>query len=94
MERFLKNAWAAITNSDTTEGRGSDVIIGYFKDKRDAINAAKGKGVMGSDAKVEDRTIDIKIFSSYNEFIDSLNDNIKQRALSKLTVEEKRVLGF
>lgn len=44
--------WVVITNSDLTEGRGSDVPIAVCDIEATALRLAKKKGVMGSDAAV------------------------------------------
>lgn len=46
MDRDMTLYYAA-RNSDSTEGKGADVIIGIYKTEAEAEHAAKGKGVMG-----------------------------------------------
>lgn len=44
--------WVVISNSDLTEGRGSDVPIAVCDIEATGLRLAKKKGVMGSDAEV------------------------------------------
>lgn len=85
--------WEAYTNSDLTEGRGSDVFIGYFRNKEDADNAVKGNGPMGTNAYVRE-VREPKIYKTYLEFVEDKQIDLKRSALNKLTREEKRALGL
>lgn len=58
--------YEATRNSDTTEGRGHDVTIGYFTELSDAVRAAKGKSVMGNDGNVYECHVNDS-FSEFNE---------------------------
>jgi hypothetical protein len=86
------HVFEAYTNSDTIEGRGSDVHIGYFTHPDDAHAAARGQGVMGGDAYV--RPVAIKIYTTLQEFTGVKNEELRQRALEKLTPEEREALGL
>lgn len=44
--------YMVMANTDSIEGRGRDVCIGYFLDGDMAKNFAKGKDVMGRDARI------------------------------------------
>lgn len=44
--------YMVMANTDSIEGRGRDVCIGYFLDGDMAKNFAKGKDVMGCDARI------------------------------------------
>ncbi len=85
--------WEAYTNSDLTEGRGSDVFIGYFRNKGDADTAVKGNGPMGTDAYVRE-VREPKIYKTYLEFVEDKQIDLKRSALNKLTREEKLALGL
>lgn len=41
MEVIKRTVWEAYTNSDTCEGRGHDVHIGYFTDEFEAKRATQ-----------------------------------------------------
>ncbi len=95
--------YKATTNSDTTEGRGGTILIGYFVSKGVAEKAAKGRGVMGYDGQVdfvkckvvtkndtgESWTVGEKISILYEDPAE-----VRARALSKLTQEERAALGL
>jgi hypothetical protein len=87
----MKTVYVATRNQDSCEGRGPMVPIGYFYTKSEALKAAKGQGVMGiGDGEVNE----FPIWESFEEFRSYNKDaEIKKRALSKLSTEEKRVLG-
>jgi hypothetical protein len=83
-------------NSDLVEGKGCEVIIGYFsnydvakyvKDHEDkeVFRSTHGKGI-----------IEIKVNNarSVEEYLNSKNNAIRERALSKLTEDEKKALGL
>lgn len=84
--------WESYTNSDTTEGRGADVHIGYFTQKSDAQEAGKGRGVMGTPAPV--RPVYLRVHGTLKEFMAFRDQDIRRRALDKLNHEERRVLGL
>ncbi len=47
--------FAVVSNTDTTEGRGSAIDLTYHPNKEQAQTAAIGEGVYGADASVEPR---------------------------------------
>lgn len=94
MLRLRHQAFAAITNSDLTEGRGREVIIGYFLLESDAKKAARGQGVMGTDGDVRPRMVDVKIYETYFEYELDVMEHKRREALSKLTADERRLLGL
>ena len=85
--------WEAFTNSDLTEGRGFDVTIAFFSKREDAVRAAHKRGPMGVDADVREVRRPI-VFDSYAAFEKQLTVDARQRALSKLTAEDRRILGL
>jgi len=87
------SCWEAYTNSDLTEGRGSDVTIAFFTNEAAAIRAARGRGPMGSDAYVRPHQKPM-IFDSYEAYAASQKQDIRRQALAKLSQEEKRELGL
>lgn len=94
MKLFKEECYEAFTNSDLNEGRGSKVTIGYFKKSTDAERAVKGKGVMGTDGDVKYTTLTVKVFENYQEYTAENVIRTREIALSKLTKEEKLVLGL
>lgn len=46
------DAFVVLTNSDLTEGRGREVFYGWSHEYATAVRLAKGRGVMGTDARV------------------------------------------
>jgi hypothetical protein len=74
-----------------TEGRGPMVIIAAFQSEFDAKKASKGWGVMGvGDGKVES----LRVYNSFSDYVDDAHKELKERALAKLSFEERRVLGL
>ena len=71
------------TNTDTTEGRGRQVLIARFKYKDDAMEFAKDKGVMGTPADVKWNEEEIRIFESMDDLKES------RKCLNK----KKQILG-
>lgn len=63
MDRDMTLYYAA-RNSDSTEGKGGDVIIGIYRTEDEAEAAVKGKGVMG----VGDGSIYIKQTLPFEEY--------------------------
>ena len=91
-----------VTNSDTTEGRGTRVSLGYFLDLTQANEAAHGKGVWGSDARVESGTRKVVIVDVDHVYLlgeillnkAALTAQARQRALDKLSAEDRQALGI
>jgi hypothetical protein len=90
----VNNVWGVYSNTDLMEGRGSDILVGYFTNYSDARLASEGRGVMGTAAEIRQENISVSVFESYSEFegLDTLK--IKERALRKLTDQEKKALGL
>lgn len=86
--------WEAYTNSDLTEGRGHKVTIGYFQHKQDALLAAQGQRVMGTNANVKQTTVTVTIYESWEEYKQDCIEHTKQAALAKLTRLERQALGL
>lgn len=53
------NCYRVDANEDQTEGRGRSFIVGYFDKHVDAVNAATGKGGMGTIAPVHNVIVDV-----------------------------------
>lgn len=84
------NCWEAYTNSDLTEGRGSDVTIAYFTNEAAARKAARGRGPMGTDADVRPHYKPV-IFDSYEAYAASQKQDKRRQALAKLSQDEKQI---
>ena len=83
--------WEVWVNSDSVEGRGPMRLHARFLSHDDAVAEARGKGPMGcSDADVRQAVI----FNSVKSFHHGKDQELKQRALRKLSAEERRVLGI
>ena len=99
---FQMTLYRVRTNHDLTEGRGGEYTLGWFIDNAVAIKAAKGNYVMGSDCPVETRrelvvrTEDGKVFLLGERVEVKYEDprEVRARALSKLSPEEREVLGI
>lgn len=99
---FPVTLWRVMTNSDLTEGRGSQRTLGWFADPNVAAKAARGNYVMGSDCPVEQVVMNIiktqagKVFLLGEEVQIQYEDprEIRARAIAKLTPEERQVLGI
>ena len=99
-----RTVFQVIANTDTTEGRGSNYTVGWFLTEGVAKSAARGKGPMGTDARVEREQKDVviveaggvrKIFLLGPPVDASYEDpaEVRRRALAKLTPEEREALG-
>jgi hypothetical protein len=97
--------WAVKANHDTTEGRGSMYDVFYTTTKDAALKIVNDPtfygryGVMGTppynfgEYDVDERQITVfESFDEYKKLYDA--DTKKQKALAKLTAEEKKLLGL
>jgi len=63
----LSKIYAAKQNTDTTEGKGWMKTFAYFQNPEDAVEAVKGRGVMGAgDGEVYEVTVS-KTLEEWNE---------------------------
>lgn len=89
-------------HSDTTEGRGPLIGAARFSTRAAAVEFVKSKEyskwcVMGFQSVQDERyikNVKLVILDSVKEFKFLQNENLKEIALSKLTREEKEVLGL
>lgn len=112
--RFIQisqlSIYEVITNSDLTEGRGARVSLGYFLQKSDACEKAKGAGVFGCDAEVSpafkwclsysvwiktDRVRQMVCVLGEEVMLEYTDPNVlRKRALAKLSAEDLEILGL
>lgn len=74
------------------EGKGPFKVIGRFWDEDEADKFGTGRGNYGNDAKVNPVTL--VIADTCEDMKDYQDAELRQKALSKLSAEEKRVLGL
>ena len=70
--------------------RGANYAFAHFTRREDAKLAARGEDVMGSDGKVEE----LVVYESFREYADEKTRTVRERALDKLTQEEREALGI
>jgi hypothetical protein len=81
--------WEAVSGG--TDGRDC-YLIGRFTRREDAEKAAKGRGTMGfGDGYVYGPTT---VYESFNDYLKNNPKAVKERALKKLTEEEREVLNI
>lgn len=74
------------------EGKGPFQVIGRFWDGKEAEKYARGRGNYGSDATVKPQNL---VVADSCEDMDNYRDEeLRLKALGKLTDEDKRVLGL
>lgn len=90
------------TNSDRNEGRGATVTVGLFLSHTVASEASVGVGVQGLNGDIKREVIKVvdaddgKMYMLGDEVTLSYENprKVRERALSKLTEDECRVLGI
>lgn len=96
------SAYEVRGETDTNEGRGGTYLVGYFSNSTLAAEAAESKGVWGSPGSVSPVSLVEVLFIDGtrvyypNKPINLVNittDELKARALAKLSDEDKKVLG-
>lgn len=97
----IERIWEVISNTDLTEGRGSQVVIARFFDREAAINY-----VMGTPAEVAESEVlaigglkaleptKYRVLGPVVPIYNDPTDIKRQQALAKLTEEDKRILGL
>lgn len=93
--------FAVKANRDQTEGKGPMYTVARFSNKEEAIQLqiskdfARDYGVQGTPYAASDvEEEEIKVYDSFAEYSLEKREDIRKRALAKLTQEEKRVLGL
>lgn len=92
--------YETIINSDPTEGRGYDMVIGRFFTKTAAENFGRHKDVMGTNGTVKEQLAlqdDDDTYYVLGPPVAVAHDELglkRQNALSKLTLEERKLLGL
>lgn len=90
MSKDRKTVFAVYENTDKIEGKGGVYITALFSTLDEAQKAAKGHGTWGSDATIRE----LSVHESYESYVASENDSLRQRAISKLTDVERKALGL
>lgn len=96
--------WEVYGESDTDEGRGGTYLVGYYLTIDEAREAALTKGVFGMPsshitmcngllARSKDGCKD-QYYLLKNITISNIEVKLRERALAKLSEDEKRVLGL
>lgn len=101
--------YKVIGQVDTTEGKGGTYVVGYTPYKAVAADLAKGKGCMGDSGRIEeipgiwvhhpdDATQDQFAILLGPEQVHLLTshqiEQLRADALSKLTPEDRKILGL
>jgi len=94
MKEFKADVFAAVTNWDLNAGSLGERILGYFTEPEDATQAAKGKGVQGTNGSVEKRSLRVVVYETLEEYKQDCAKSAKKSALSKLTHDEMAALGL
>lgn len=88
-------------NSDRTEGKGAQISTGFVAPKRIALEIVGSKtyaakfGTMGCPGGQWDiKHYKAKVVNSVAEFEQALKTDAREKALSKLTVEDRMALGL
>jgi hypothetical protein len=91
-----------MSNSDTMEGKGHTIVHGYTRNAEIARAIVSDKRfarycVMGvqspDDYKYMTKSVTIKIFESVDDFFHNSKEEIRKRALAKLSAAEREALG-
>ena len=94
MEVYNIKSFEVWTNTDLTEGRGRQKLIGRFAFEDAAIEFAKNKGVMGTPADVIWNEEVITVYDSFEEIQQQKKKDLMKSIRSKLTREEREILGL
>ena len=84
-------AFAAKFNSDSTEGRGHMVTEGIFTLEADAAKAVSHHTFMGGAPNSE--VVPVLVFESFEEYLLTQHNKLRNSALAKLTAAERKALG-
>ena len=91
-----------MSNSDTLEGKGHTIVHGYARNAEIAHAIVRDKRyarycVMGVQTPYDYRymtePVTIKIFESVDDFFQNSKEEIRKRALAKLSAAEREALG-
>lgn len=94
--------WCLTSNSDLTEGRGIDRVVARFSNERAARDAYSDPrfsrycvmGVKGSDPGYQLKQEVVVIHDTASSFWDNTREEVRKRAIAKLTVLEQEALGL
>jgi hypothetical protein len=93
MKTHVINFTAYEVSEANWDGTRDNNIIGYFEHYSDA-KECESSDVQFRQTKQTTVNITYKVFESLAEFYDNKNEAKRQHALSKLTAEEKELLGL
>jgi hypothetical protein len=82
----------ATYNSDSMEGRGYTVHAGLFLKHQDAVDSVADRTDMGGRPMGEIR--ERQVYDSLAEYRAERNRELVESALTKLSVDERRALGY
>lgn len=101
LEGLVVSLWEVRGENDTQEGRGGTHVVGYYLSEDEAKEAALTEGVFGMPSrhilKRECLRTQSPPYTSYllqEVQISNIEVKLRERALAKLTEDEKRVLGL
>ena len=78
---------ARVSDSERT-----DKHAGYFVNAADGIRATKGAGWWGGDGAIY--PVELVIYDTFEEFKGEEENKLRERALGKLSDEERKALGY
>lgn len=98
----MQTIYIAQKNADTTEGRGPMINVCAFFTFEEAAKFVDDKpGVMGRREKWSEKKwggdwkiLPIAVFDNVAEYESEHQEELRQAALKKLTLEERRILGL
>lgn len=85
----MQKVYIVMRNADQTEGRGPMYPTGYG-----FTSAVVASQLVNPNDYIRDEINEITIFDNLNDFKAWRNADLRERALNKLTREEKAVLGL
>ena len=83
----IKAFEARVPDSERT-----DKHVGYFVHAADGTRATKGAGWRGGDGTVH--PVELVIYDTFEEFKGEQENKLRERALSKLSEDERKALGY
>lgn len=88
----MKIVYLATKNSDGMEGKGNTIPVALFEKKEDAQRCADKFAPMGYPPG--DRPIEMVVHENFRSYEEGYTDEVRRRALSKLSDTERKALGL